>query len=110
MARGDVYGRGEGRPPRGAEVGAREWLPVGEREDVHVRGEGRPPGGAEVGTRERLPMGREDYGAVEYGQLEILKWARVNGCPWDEWTRKNTPNLYVWNSAVANGAPQYCDE
>jgi hypothetical protein len=31
----------------------------------------------------------------------------VNGCPWDELTRKNTPHLYVWNSAVANGAPQF---
>ena len=30
-------------------------------------------------------MGRlqvEDYGAAKHGQLEILKWARANGCPW----------------------------
>ena len=24
--------------------------------------------------------------AAEEGQLEILKWLRANGCPWDEWT------------------------
>ncbi len=23
--------------------------------------------------------------AEEEGQLEILKWLRANGCPWDEW-------------------------
>ena len=22
------------------------------------------------------------------GHLEVLKWARENGCPWDEWTRE----------------------
>ena len=78
--------RGAGRPPRGAEVGARERLPVG-RVDVRGRGEGRPPRGAEVGARERLPVGRGDVrGAAKGGHLEVLKWARANGCPWDEWT------------------------
>ena len=28
------------------------------REDVRIRGAGRPPRGAEVGARERLPVGR----------------------------------------------------
>ena len=26
--------------------------------------------------------------AAERGLLEMLKWARENGCPWDERTRK----------------------
>ena len=47
------------RPPRGAEVGARERLPVGQ-EDVRGSGGVRPPRCAEVGARERLPVGRVD--------------------------------------------------
>ena len=26
--------------------------------------------------------------AAEGGQLEVLKWARANDCPWDEHTRE----------------------
>jgi hypothetical protein len=26
--------------------------------------------------------------AAEGGHLEVLKWARENGCPWDEDTRR----------------------
>jgi hypothetical protein len=26
--------------------------------------------------------------AAENGHLEVLKWARENGCPWDESTRQ----------------------
>ena len=26
------------------------------------------------------------YNAAEYGWLEVLKWARINGCPWDKHT------------------------
>ncbi len=26
--------------------------------------------------------------AAKYGYLEVLKWARENGCPWDEHTRQ----------------------
>jgi hypothetical protein len=51
----DVRVRGERWPPRGAEVGARQRLPVG-RGDVRARGVSRPPRGAEVGARERLPV------------------------------------------------------
>ena len=98
--------------PRGAEVGARERLPVA-RADMLGRGAGpatsrcskwarengcpwdkwtcawaagkRPPRGAEVGARERLPVERGDVlGSGEGGHLEVLKWARENGCPWDE--------------------------
>ena len=37
------------------------------------------------GARERLPVGREDVRFAAYGgHLEVLKWARENGCPWDE--------------------------
>jgi hypothetical protein len=25
--------------------------------------------------------------AAKRGHLEVLKWARENGCPWYEWTR-----------------------
>jgi len=47
---------------------------------------GRPPRGAEVGARERLPVGRGRTcaNAAKGGHLEVLKWARENGCPWDE--------------------------
>jgi hypothetical protein len=51
--------RGGARPPRGAAVGAREWLPVG-RDDEQVCGFRWPTGGAEVAARERLPVGRGD--------------------------------------------------
>jgi hypothetical protein len=89
MERVDVRARGGGRPPRYAEVGARERMPV-ERADVRARGEWRPPRGAEVGARERLPVGREDVHARgEVGHLEVLKWARENGCPWAVWTRQS---------------------
>jgi hypothetical protein len=26
--------------------------------------------------------------AAEHGHLEVLKWARANGCPWNKWTRQ----------------------
>jgi hypothetical protein len=45
--------------------------------------------------------------AAACGHLEVLQWACANGCRWDGWTRKNTPHLYVWNRAVANGATQF---
>jgi hypothetical protein len=39
-----------------------------------------------VGTRQRLPLGRVDLcsTAARGGHLEVLQWARANGCPWDE--------------------------
>jgi hypothetical protein len=40
-----------------------------------------------VGARERLPVERVDVRfRGEGGHLEILKWARENGCPWNELT------------------------
>jgi hypothetical protein len=54
------------------------------------RGEGRPPRDAEVGARERLPVGRCRRAiAAVCGHFELLRWARENGAPWDEITRRN---------------------
>ena len=39
-----------------------------------------------MGARERLPVGRRRRGRGAGGHLEVLKWARVNGCRWDWWT------------------------
>ena len=27
------------------------------------------------------------YEAVDQGHVEVLRWARENGAPWDTWTR-----------------------
>ena len=60
-------------------MGARERLPVDG--DVRERGEGRSPRGPEVGARARLPgYGTCVRGGVA---TEVLTWARENGCPWD---------------------------
>ena len=50
---------GEGRPPRGAALGAHERLPGG-RGDVRGSSGGRAPRGAAVGARERLPVEQVD--------------------------------------------------
>ena len=82
----ETRGRSEQWALRGAEVGARERLPVG-RGDVLGTREGRPPRGAQVGARERVPVGRGTCSrATDGGHLEVLKWARENGCPWNERT------------------------
>ena len=40
-----------------------------------------------MGAGARLPVGHEDMRLAAYlGQLEVLKWAREQGCPWDSWT------------------------
>jgi hypothetical protein len=42
------------------------------------------------------------------GQLETLKWARENGCPWDRetcWNAANRGSLEVLKWAHANGCP-----
>ncbi len=33
-----------------------------------------------------LSLPRDLIGQAEGGHLGVLKWARENGCPWDEWT------------------------
>ena len=50
------------------------------------RGGGRAPGGAPVGASERVPVERMDVrrGGAAEGLLEVLQWAHQNGCPWDE--------------------------
>ena len=48
--------------------------------------------------------------AAEGGHLEVLQWARANGCPWDEWTCHNAAaggHLEVLRWAHANECP--CD-
>ena len=110
VERGHVRVRGGERAPGGVAVVASERVPVG-RGHVRVRGGGRPPGGAAVGASERVPVGlghvrvrggegtwrccsgrvrtgaRGTRGrataAAKGGHLEVLQWARQNGCPWD---------------------------
>jgi len=46
--------------------------------------------------------------AAEGGHLETLKWARENGCPWNKFTCEKAVergNLEVLIWARANGAP-----
>jgi hypothetical protein len=46
------------------------------------------------------------------GHLEVLKWARENGCPWDEltcaWAAKSG-HIEVLKWARANGCPDEYD-
>ena len=67
----------------------------------------RPPGGAAVGARERLLRGTRDLrDAAEGGHLEVLQWARANGCSVDEWTCTDAAeggHLEVLQWARANG-------
>jgi hypothetical protein len=52
-----------------------------------LRRSGRASGGDTVGSGAQLPMGHEDVRLAAYlGHLEVLKWARKHGCPWDFWT------------------------
>ena len=46
--------------------------------------------------------------AAAEGHLNVLRWARENGCPWDERTCKlaaEEGHLEVFNWACANGCP-----
>ena len=63
-------------------MGARKWLPV-ERVNLHGGGEGRAPRGAAVGSCSGSTMCLGCEGAAEGGHLEVLQWARANGCPWN---------------------------
>ena len=89
-------------------MGASERVPVG-RGDVQVGGEGRTPGGVAVGARERVPVGRGDvHDGGGGGHLELLQWARQNGCEWDEDTCKLAAkggHLEVLQWAHENGCP-----
>ena len=62
-----------------------------------------------MGARERLPVGLADVlEAAKHGHLEVLQWARTNGCPWDEDTcayAAQYGHLDVLKWARENGAP-----
>ena len=89
-------------------MGARERVPVG-LPDVRVRGEGRPPRGAEVGARERVPLDwRTCANAAEGDHFEVLRWARANGCPWDEEIRElAASNGYVETPTVVGSVERW---
>ena len=73
-------------------MGTRQWLSVG-RVDVRMGSGGRAPRGAAVGARERLWC-EGTYQCVAWdGHLEVLKWARANGCPWNDWTREKAATM-----------------
>ena len=89
---------------------ARERMPV-EREDVRARGVGRASRGATVGACERMSVGHNTCSAAALGgHLEVLQWARANGCPWDATTclhAKVGGNIELLNWAIANGCPTH---
>ena len=62
-----------------------------------------------MGARKRLRVGRVYVlGAAKYGHLEVLQWARANGCPWDEKTCLGAAeggHLEVLLWARTNGCP-----
>jgi hypothetical protein len=46
--------------------------------------------------------------AAKGGHLEVLQWARANGCPWDNYTlinARHAGHLELVNWATANGCP-----
>ena len=108
-SRTPLSGSGEERTARRVEGVARGRLAVG---PGHVLGGGvgRAPRGAAVGARERLPVGQDTCSGGEGGHLEVLQWARANGCPWGKRTcwSGGGGHLEVLKWARANGCP--CDE
>jgi hypothetical protein len=59
-------------------------------------------------------LSRQEYlceAAARFGQLEVLQWARANGCPWAEGTCARAAgggHLEVLQWLRANGAPWDC--
>jgi hypothetical protein len=48
--------------------------------------------------------------AARNGHLDVLKWARANGCPWDEWTcAYATRYFHILKWARENGCPWDAD-
>ena len=77
--------RCRGRPPGDAE--ARENGCPWERGRADTAAREGAPGGAAVCTRTgALGGGDACRSAAEGGHLEVLEYARENGCPWDEGT------------------------
>jgi hypothetical protein len=63
-------------------------------------------GGAQVGESQWMPVERGD--AAECGHLEVLQWARANGCLWNDMTCANAakgghPDTLKW--LRAGGCP-----
>ena len=100
-------------------MGARERMSVGRR-DLREGGVGRTLGAAaaaEGGHLELLRWARENgcpwdeatpAFAAEGGHLELLRWARENGCPWDAETCARAAeggHLELLRWARANGCP-----
>ena len=47
--------------------------------------------------------------AAKGGHLEVLQWARANGCPWDNQTlleARENGHSELENWAIANGCPE----
>ena len=82
---------------------------MGQRHVYFGGGEGQAPRSDAVGARKRLRVGRVYVlGAAKYGHLEVLQWARANGCPWDEKTCLGAAeggHLEVLLWARTNGCP-----
>ena len=117
MSRTPMSGSGEERKSRAVEGVSREQHTVG-RTHVFFGGAWWTPRGAAVGARERLPVGQVDVhcrtcsAAALGGHLEVLQWAHANGCPWNE----ETCSWAAWGGhfevlqwARANGAPWDAD-
>jgi len=68
------------------EVGAGAPLPVESGKDVCIRRVRWAAGGTAVGTGARVPLGHRDVlSAAAGGHLDMLRWAREHGCPWNKW-------------------------
>ena len=70
--------------------------------------QGRPPGRRQVGrgTTDALGIGKHVPGQPIGGHLEVVKWLRANGCPWDAYTctfAAEGGHLEVLKWARANG-------
>ena len=90
VGRTNVYVRRLSRAPGGAEVSARARVPVPRGAQPRV---GTPLGWGTCtccsgrGRTAARGMRQTCTDAVEGGHLEVLKWAREHGCPWDAATR-----------------------
>ena len=67
-----------------------------------------------MGARERLPWNEAACAhAALGGHLEVLQWARANGCPWNKYTivracQYGHDDVVIW--AKTNGAPDESDD
>ena len=67
-----------------------------------------PPLSQETREQARQQASRFCAAAALEGYLNLIKWARANGCPWNEWTclyAANGGHLEVLQWARANGCP-----